>query len=423
MENRSDPATSLLDTLHPTRPGEPVSLVPYKSPEFFQIERERIFRRAWLNVGRVEDVPGAGDYIVREVEVLRASILIARGKDEAVRAFYNVCPHRGNKLVNVPSGSTEAFVCGYHSWTFNTRGALRGVPDKEMFRNLDSAKCGLRAIALEVWQGFIFVCFDDPPQLSLRQFLGPLGDYLEGLENINQGAIFTVESHLKCNWKIISDAFLEAYHIQALHRSTLKTMYSVTENRFGRLLQVRSLGFHSMNSMYGNPDHSPTPEQPIERLAYDPAAIAPQRLADIMRFAAHRAVNPTRTRTWSMDKNHVFPNTHFDFGPTGFWTHHFWPISVNETRHEARFYLPQPAHIRDRFMQEYQMAHASDVILEDLSNVERVQLGIESNAFDTMPLSDSEDSIRHSNNTLIRWAKAANLSEAVAEQVPAEDAA
>lgn len=392
---------------------EPVPLEPYRSAAFFEVERERIFRRAWLNVGRTSDVANPGDFIVREVEVLKASVLITRTRDNEIRAFHNVCPHRGNRVVNSASGNAPAFVCGYHAWSFGNDGSLRGVPDQEMFLDFDKTRCGLRPIAIDSFEGWLFINLADPPEITLRDYLGEFGDYISGLENINEGPTFILRSHLKCNWKVASDAFLEGYHIQAIHSSTLKTMYSRDENRFGRLLQIRRMGPHSLNSMYGNPAHVPGSHEQMERIAYDPAALPTDRIEAMGRFMQHPAVNPTRSPNWSMDKHHVFPNTQFDFGPTGFWMHQFWPISVNETRHEACFYLSKPTSARHRFAQEYNLAHAADIVLEDLTNVERTQLGIESRAFDGMPLSESELLIRYSVDTVLKWAAAETVAEAM----------
>ena len=103
----------------------PVPAEPCISPEYFELERDRVFRKAWLNVGRVEDIPKPGDYVVRNLDACKASILLIRGKDGVIRGFHNVCSHRGNKVVWTERGSCPgALSCGFHSWTFNTRGEL-----------------------------------------------------------------------------------------------------------------------------------------------------------------------------------------------------------------------------------------------------------------------------------------------------------
>ena len=112
----------------------PVSTEPHISPAFFDLERERIFKRHWLNMGRVEEIPNSGDYFVRELVICNLSILVVRGNDSVVRAFHNVCPHRGNTLVLNERGRCPGrFGCGFHSWAFTTEGKLAFVPDEENF--------------------------------------------------------------------------------------------------------------------------------------------------------------------------------------------------------------------------------------------------------------------------------------------------
>src|SRR5690242_10554722 len=111
--------------------GLSTGLVSYEdciSPEFYELEREAVFRRAWLNVGRVEDIPRPGRYFTKDLEVLRASIVVVRGLDGRVRAFHNVCRHRGNKLVwndfprQETSGACRQFTCKYHGWRYDLEG-------------------------------------------------------------------------------------------------------------------------------------------------------------------------------------------------------------------------------------------------------------------------------------------------------------
>jgi phenylpropionate dioxygenase-like ring-hydroxylating dioxygenase large terminal subunit len=390
-----------------------VSLEPYRSEAFFELERRNVFRRAWLLIGRVDILPKAGDYMVRDFEVVNASVIVTRSHDGLVRAFYNACPHRANQVVTDKAGSSSVFMCRYHNWTFSNDGRLRGVPDEKLFLGLKKSSCGLNSIPIEFWDGWIFINFAPQPEVSLPEFLGGMTEFLGGLENINSPTPVVIETHLKCNWKVVSDAFLEAYHIQAIHSTTLKTMFSKSQNQYGRLLDARVFPPHSANSMYGNPEHVPADDQKIERFAYDPSTLSGEHIADLQRFGGHRAVNPTRSPSWSMDVVNVFPNTQIDMGPTGYWIHQFWPISVSETRHEARFFLRPPASIRDRFAQEYQIAHAVDIVLEDLGNVERTQLGINSRGTETMQLSETEILIRANLHHVNVWANAPTVAEAL----------
>src|SRR5688572_24415096 len=99
------------------------------SPETFALEQERIFRKAWLMVGHVSDIPAEGSYFVRELPVVNASLLIVRGHDGKVRAFHNICRHRGNKIIRSGEGCKSRLTCGFHGWTWSNDGTLLGVTD------------------------------------------------------------------------------------------------------------------------------------------------------------------------------------------------------------------------------------------------------------------------------------------------------
>src|SRR5690348_5260708 len=114
----------------------PVPVEPCISPDYFELERERVFRRAWLNVCREEEIPNPGDFLVKDIAVVNASILLVRGKDGLIRAFHNVCRHRGNKLAwagDRQGSSCKAFQCRFHGWTYQLDGRLASVPDENKF--------------------------------------------------------------------------------------------------------------------------------------------------------------------------------------------------------------------------------------------------------------------------------------------------
>src|SRR5579872_186406 len=108
----------------------PVPTEPCISPEYFKLERERVFQRVWLYVGREEELKNPGDYMVKDLPAVNTSLIIVRGKDGSVRSFHNICSHRGNKLAWNKCGSCRSFSCKFHSWTYDLEGALIGVPDE-----------------------------------------------------------------------------------------------------------------------------------------------------------------------------------------------------------------------------------------------------------------------------------------------------
>lgn len=395
----------------------PVAVESYRCPEYFQLERERVFGRSWLIMGRQEELSKPHSYIVKDIEICGASVLITRASDGRIQAFHNVCSHRGNQIVTEREGCRAILTCSYHGWSYGTDGSLRGIPDEKCFFAIDKANNGLTPIATEVWNGWIFINLEREPSVSLAAFLGDLAPFLDGIEYQNADNPIVVEAYLDCNWKVVADAFSESYHIPMIHRKTIATTFASDANRTGRLLDARFFGPHRFCSMYGNPEYKPLDQQLVEKFAYSNArtgsTIAAGKAADMEHFLSHPSINPTHSKSWSMDVNFMFPNFNLDTGPGGFWTHQFWPLTHNTTRHEVRFYVPKAVTVHERFQQEHYLSRVVEVLAEDLSNVARVQRGIESRGKDSMLLQDNEVLLRHSVHHIEKWARAQTVTEAL----------
>ena len=130
---------------YPELGTEPVPTEPYVSDKHYELERDLIFRRCWINLGRVDEVPNAGDYFVRDIAICKTSVLIIRGSDGVVRGFFNVCSHRGNTLVLDERGSCPGSVyCHFHNWVYSDTGELIRVPDEKTSSTSTSATTGSR---------------------------------------------------------------------------------------------------------------------------------------------------------------------------------------------------------------------------------------------------------------------------------------
>ncbi|MFW2828723.1 aromatic ring-hydroxylating oxygenase subunit alpha [Sphingomonas sp. ID0503] len=396
----------------------PVPLEPYRSRAFFELERDRIFKRAWLMLCREEELPEVGSYVVREIRPCNVSTLVTRSKN-GIQAFYNSCSHRGSQVVNAPQGKSARFVCPYHKWTYSSDGRLMGITDESNFFEVNKADCGLTKMSTGVWEGWVFVNLQREPEVSLDEFLGDLkqhlaGFYYQGAEN---PVVFTAE--LDANWKVVADAFIETYHIPHIHPETIGTTFASAVNPHSRLLSATQLKPHQAVSMFGNPDYALDPNNKVEALAAAAAGesgnvISAATKEDAARFLAHPAINPTRSTHWSMDVNHIFPHVHIDTGPGGFWVHHFWPVSENTSFYEGRFYMKQATTIQERFLQEIYINRVAEVVLEDLVNVARTQAGIDSCGKESMQLQDSEVAIRYSVDQVLKWVAADSVAEALA---------
>ncbi|MGQ0699613.1 MAG: aromatic ring-hydroxylating oxygenase subunit alpha [Panacagrimonas sp.] len=396
----------------------PVSVEPYRSPEFFERERERVFKRAWLFAGRVEQLPESDSYFVKEILICKASVLITRGKNGKVQAFHNVCSHRGNLVVNSPCGRAERHVCRYHNWAYgNNDGQLLGIPDQKHFFDVDKKSLGLTPVACDVWEGFIFVNFQKKPEVSLAEFLGPFGTTYAGIPYFNLDETIVIQADFKANWKLIADAFAEPYHVPSLHPATLAPGFAHPEdNRYARPLSARAHGIHRHFSAYGNPNYVPAPTSKVESLVYiqdTGGVLGGDASENAKALTDHPAINPTKNPNWSADVTWIFPNFNIDYSTGGFWTHEFWPVAYNRTQWTLKVFIPKTSSIRHRLQLEHYACRWAEVVLEDVTNCERIQQGMESGAKDFMNLQDAEMLIRHNLHVLDKWVKADTVAEAL----------
>ena len=373
----------------------PASIEPYISPEYFELERERIFRRVWLNVGRVEEIPQLGDYFVQDLAVANTSILVVRGQDGVVRAFHNVCKHRGNKVVWGRQGSGQKLTCKFHGWTYAPDGRLIGVPEEEMFFDFKKTEHGLTPVAADICGGFIFIHLDPNPQETLAEYLGEVVSVLTEFPFAELPACYSYTAELECNWRAARDSQLEAYHAKSLHARTVPDFFTNTQNPALHTLDIKLYRHHSMLSGYGNQTHTPTP---VEALASQfGAMLSAEATGSFLERLSPSVLNPTRSPNWSFDLYYIFPNFHFLLFGGFCLTHYMWPITVDRSMWEARLYLPQAENAAQRFSREYTKCVTRDVWLEDGSTLENVQRGLTSGAITHTPLQDQELLIRHAN--------------------------
>jgi len=378
--------------IYPELGTDPIPIEPYTSHEYFEKERALIFRKVWLNVGRVEQIPNPGDYFVRDLAVCKTSILIVRGKDGTIRAFHNMCAHRGNKLAADTSGSCKGlFTCKFHGWAYGLDGSLRHIADEASFFNLNKQALGMTPISVDTWEGFIFINVDPNPTESLPDYLGEFGTGFSGYPFPELSATqFFWQTELKANWKVIKDAFQEVWHIPSLHHKTIPNVFADPANKHGHALNFKLYARHGQISLPGNYERRPTTIEGFA-LRYGSGATV------IKQPSSHtpEGVNAARDPRWSIDGNAIFPNCLLYVAERTFLTHIFWPLAENRTLWEARFYYPKAETLAQRFSQEYAKVILRDVNLEDGSTLERTQTMLESGAKQEIVLQDQELLIRH----------------------------
>jgi len=172
-------------------------------------------------LGREEEAPNAGDFFVRDVGP--ESVIVTRGKDSMLRAFFNTCAHRGTKLCDTTDGDhfkSGVIKCPYHAWTFDLEGNVLGTPNVHEEEGFDRSKYPLHTIRVETWAGFVWVNMGGPDQPSLLSTLeadtdSPLQYERWHLENLRSGFQFTYE--VESNWKILLENYNECLHCPSVH--------------------------------------------------------------------------------------------------------------------------------------------------------------------------------------------------------------
>ena len=200
--------------------GVNIDVSRYISEGFAELEKEKIWKKSWQYAARVEDIPKVGDRT--EYTVSGLSCFIVRGDDDEIRAYLNSCPHRGTKLC-VGFASSDEVVCPFHGWKWNLDGKIKGIPSEWDFQNYDKDDVGLIEIKCEVWQGYIFINFDDNAK-PLDKSLGVLKSHFATMPERNQVTIVRIKKVIKANWKVAMEAFLESYHTVETHPQLLTTL-------------------------------------------------------------------------------------------------------------------------------------------------------------------------------------------------------
>ena len=188
----------------------------YNHPEMSRLEYERILRPSWQLVCHVSAVARQGDYVA--IEIGRESIVVLKGSAGEIRAFHNVCRHRGARILQGAGNCPGAITCPYHGWSYKLTGELLGMPNRETFPPLDRSQLGLKPVRMQVFSGFVFVCLAGDELPSLEKIWGEIGTEFVAhhFERMQPLAPLYVE-HWDCDWKVAMDNYLESYHVPIGH--------------------------------------------------------------------------------------------------------------------------------------------------------------------------------------------------------------
>ena len=339
----------------------------YRDAEFFERERQAIFRNSWQLVCHLNDVPRTGDF--HTFELLGESIVVLR-TDEGVRAFHNVCRHRAARLLDGPQGHCgRRITCPYHAWSYALDGRLVGIPNREAFQGLEPARHGLAGVEHEVYMGFIFVRLAGGLP-SVAEMLAPyaheLAPYrLEELVPLGRVSL----RPRSVNWKNVADNYSDGLHINVAHPGLTRL--------FGRGYGIEAKPW--VDKMWGMLRDTPSSnwsERMYQRLLPKLAGLPEER-----------------QRLWTYFK--LWPNVALDIYPDQIDFMQFLPVSPTETMiREIAYVHPEEVSREMRAARYLNWRINRRVSLEDKALIERVQAGMASSSYTSGPLSEGEVCLR-----------------------------
>lgn len=304
-----------------------------------------MWTKVWLLLGRESALPDPGSYQVEEVGP--ESIIMVRQDDGSIRAFYNVCQHRGSRLTFATGGDANAFVCPYHGWTYAIDGALTVAQDPEDFPQNPCEHVRLSELRCETFAGFVWVNMS-PEGETLREYLGPVWDdwQLYGAEDWQRVTALTV--NVPCNWKVLQDNFCESYHLPTVHPelkeshedSYLDTTFDMSITGHNRMVMKGAI---PSRTQYG--DQAPLPDGVADRLnmwgldstefedhAFDARLALQQQMRQRGPERGHSHYDRLRDDMFT-DAHHynLFPNCSLTFGADGVLLQRMRPHATDPT--------------------------------------------------------------------------------------------
>jgi len=374
----------------------PVPTDIYHDPVLYEKELEAVFKCSWFLIGRIEQIANPGEYFIADLPTFGYSVVITRDKDGVIHGFRNVCRHRGNVIEHRRAGKCSVFTCRFHGWSYDLKGNLARIRDEEGFFDLDKSKLNLHKVPTQIWQGFIFVSPEDNPTQTLDDYLGQQGRDLAGYPFELGTQCYQYEAEVNCNWKLVIDSFSEVYHIPVLHPRSIAPTMMTPGNPNGRMLDMEIKGPHRTNSHWSVFNE---PANPVQKLAYQNIP-GPSLVSARGAEALPKALNPTRAKNWSVDLAMFFPATGFVISAGMYAIHQSWPLGPNRCYYQQRGYIRKAENAAQRFGQENSLVEFRDLILEDLSTLERVQRALDSGQLSHFHFHDHEVALRHQHKVI-----------------------
>jgi len=339
----------------------------YTNNAFFELEKKELILKNWQLVCHTSNIPNHGDFFT--FEIFNERIFVIRAKDGEVKAFHNLCAHRGTKLLDKVSGSCkDKITCPYHAWGYDFKGNLIKVPHEDDFKDLDKKKHPLKSVELEIFKGFIFVKFIKSNVPSVHSQFEPYLDEIDQykFEEMEPLGRVTMRPR-KVNWKQIADNYVDALHIPIAHPG----LSGLVGKSYG--LEISSNGGY-IHKMWG--DGSNIRKNNLSNRLYDKFLPPIKHLPE------------NKQRYWLYYR--MWPNLAFDIYPEQMDFMQFIPIDVNTTMiREIPYALPDNRR-KTKVAQYLNWRINRQVNNEDTKLINWVQEGMNTNKFKSGPLAKTE---------------------------------
>ena len=362
----------------PTLPDIPAGR--YTDPRFFELEKQYVWRKAWLFAAHIDEIPEPGCFVTWENT--GEPVVIVHDKDGSVNAFYNTCSHRGAPVVTEAKGRRPTLTCKYHGWSYGLNGDLISIRDAEDFRDLDFSCRGLKPVRAERFGNLIFLNFDDDAP-TLLDWLGPVVDEWQEFQFENCRLVSKHSFDLNCNWKIAMEANTEVYHVPNIHPTTVAPVLDHRRN---------------VNSFYAN-GHGRMVAPGHERDASAKSSAIDRSSFPVIDTVSE--IGQTCTQSYG-----VFPNWVSPLSPQTIPPLLFWPTSIRTCRFEVwTMYHGAgeggvPVEEMNNIWTTPDGSELGQVLQEDTQFGLAIQKSMESAGFKGVPLSYQEARIYHWN----QWA-------------------
>ncbi len=358
----------------------------YDNDELIELEKELVFRRNWLLVGHVNDIPAPGDFMTMDVADERA--LVIRGNDGEVRSFHNLCRHRGSRVVANHSGNCGTVItCPFHGWCYDLEGGLRGFPSAKSFPPMDKSTLGLKPVQQEIWHGLVFVRFKGDGA-SVAETMAPVEAEIAPyrIEDMQPYAKrWQVEFDV--NWKAMVDVDNEGYHVPRAHPS--------------------------LNDLYGHTYVDEVLENGIAR-SFGTFGDRPNKLWSVRHYVkllpkvAH--LPETHRQAWIYFG--VFPTTVITLTPDMVDFYQFLPVGARRSQMRGGFFAHPDERREMRAARYLNMRIGKVTTEEDIQLIQWSWEGMRSSAFEDFILSDLESGVRDYHDRLREMLPVMNLPEA-----------